>query len=80
MGNTTENLAIDLVLTCLGLFLGGEQQSDLQRKLIIGYTLCRVGHTFSFIAGLQPWRKIFYVSSKACVGTIAYKGFKNFSS
>ena len=23
MGNTTENLAIDLVLTCLGLFLGG---------------------------------------------------------
>ena len=80
IGNTVENVAIDLGAICLGLALGGEKQCDLQRKLLIGYTACRVGHTLCYLGKIQPFRTLCYFGSKICVGVIAFKGYKNLSS
>ena len=77
IGNTTEHVPFDLVVAWLGVFLGNDKNSDLQKKLMIGYTACRVGHTVCYLGKLQPFRTLFWAASKVCVGVIAVKGLQN---
>ena len=80
MGNGYEQIPFDLILAWGSVFLGNSNNAELQRKLIIGYTVFRAAHTICYIAKLQPFRTIVWDGSKVCIGLLVYGAYKNLTA
>jgi len=67
--NAQANIVPFLVLGLLFVLAGGSAKTG---EILFGaFTVARVGHSFAYLAGKQPWRSIFYgVGGLATLGLI----------
>ena len=70
--NDLESIPMDWLAITASLFIS-EDKPELQKKLLIGYTVCRAAHTVCQVKGLQPFRSISYIVSKAIVFSFVYR-------
>ncbi|MFK0088616.1 MAPEG family protein [Pseudomonas sp. NPDC090755] len=63
--NDLENIPVFFVLCALAIAL--ETPATLSAWLSILFTLARVLHTLAYLAGVQPWRTVFYGIGILCL-------------
>jgi uncharacterized MAPEG superfamily protein len=69
--NDMENLPLFLALALSYVLLGGSAESA--RNLFALYVVLRYLHTAVYLAGMQPWRALLYLSGMAVCWTIAVR-------
>lgn len=63
--NDLENIPIFLVLALIYVLVGASK--DAAPYYFVVFTAARIAHTIAFLAHLQPWRTISYVTGIACL-------------